>query len=94
MSAPLVSDLLLSEGLMLRLIFFEHLSDSAVLLLVEYLYPCQFIFNNNKIGHIDHGKTTLTAAITKYLANKGKPFRRKTSPKHVEIISYTLRTIE
>jgi elongation factor Tu len=34
-------------------------------------YP-QFIFNNNKIGHIDHGKTTLTAAITKYLANKGK----------------------
>ena len=32
----------------------------------------QFIFNNNKIGHIDHGKTTLTAAITKYLAAKGK----------------------
>jgi len=30
-----------------------------------------FIFNNNKIGHIDHGKTTLTAAITKYLAQKG-----------------------
>lgn len=24
------------------------------------------------IGHIDHGKTTLTAAITKYLADKGK----------------------
>lgn len=24
------------------------------------------------IGHIDHGKTTLTAAITKYLAEKGK----------------------
>ena len=23
------------------------------------------------IGHIDHGKTTLTAAITKYLALKG-----------------------
>jgi elongation factor Tu len=32
------------------------------------------IFNNNKIGHIDHGKTTLTAAITKYLANKGTHF--------------------
>ena len=25
-----------------------------------------------KPGHIDHGKTTLTAAITKYLAEKGK----------------------
>lgn len=24
------------------------------------------------LGHIDHGKTTLTAAITKYLADKGK----------------------
>lgn len=24
------------------------------------------------IGHIDHGKTTLTAAITKHLADKGK----------------------
>lgn len=24
------------------------------------------------IGHIDHGKTTLTSAITKYLANKSK----------------------
>jgi elongation factor Tu len=34
--------------------------------------PYQFIFNNNIIGHIDHGKTTLTAAITKYLAQKGK----------------------
>jgi len=35
-------------------------------------------FNRNKthvnigtIGHVDHGKTTLTAAITKYLAKKG-----------------------
>ena len=27
--------------------------------------------NNYKIGHIDHGKTTLTAAITKHLADKG-----------------------
>ena len=32
----------------------------------------ELIFNNNKIGHIDHGKTTLTAAITKYLANRGQ----------------------
>ena len=37
------------------------------------------VFNRNKphcnigtIGHIDHGKTTLTAAITKYLAMQGK----------------------
>ena len=35
-------------------------------------------FNRNKphlnigtIGHVDHGKTTLTAAITKVLAEKG-----------------------
>jgi len=27
--------------------------------------------NVGTIGHVDHGKTTLTAAITKYLANKG-----------------------
>ena len=27
--------------------------------------------NIGTIGHIDHGKTTLTAAITKYLADKG-----------------------
>ena len=27
---------------------------------------------NYKLGHIDHGKTTLTAAITKYLSEKGK----------------------
>ncbi len=27
--------------------------------------------NIGTIGHIDHGKTTLTAAITKYLALKG-----------------------
>lgn len=30
------------------------------------------ILNINIIGHIDHGKTTLTAAITKYLSSKGK----------------------
>jgi elongation factor Tu len=27
--------------------------------------------NVGTIGHIDHGKTTLTAAITKHLADKG-----------------------
>lgn len=27
--------------------------------------------NVGTIGHIDHGKTTLTAAITKYLSEKG-----------------------
>lgn len=27
--------------------------------------------NVGTIGHIDHGKTTLTAAISKYLADKG-----------------------
>lgn len=26
----------------------------------------------NVLGHIDHGKTTLTAAISKYLADKGR----------------------
>jgi len=28
-------------------------------------------FNVGTIGHVDHGKTTLTAAITKYLSDKG-----------------------
>ena len=28
--------------------------------------------NIGTIGHVDHGKTTLTAAITKYLASKGQ----------------------
>ncbi|MGB8931295.1 MAG: GTP-binding protein, partial [Anaeromyxobacteraceae bacterium] len=27
--------------------------------------------NVGTIGHVDHGKTTLTAAITKYSASKG-----------------------
>ncbi|MDZ7370533.1 MAG: GTP-binding protein, partial [candidate division KSB1 bacterium] len=27
--------------------------------------------NIGTIGHVDHGKTTLTAAITMYLANRG-----------------------
>ncbi|MBO2519170.1 MAG: elongation factor Tu, partial [Firmicutes bacterium] len=28
--------------------------------------------NVGTIGHVDHGKTTLTAAITAYLAHQGK----------------------
>jgi elongation factor Tu len=28
--------------------------------------------NVGTIGHIDHGKTTLTSAITKYLSDKSK----------------------
>ena len=33
--------------------------------------------NVGTIGHVDHGKTTTTAAITVYLANKGKAQARK-----------------
>ena len=29
--------------------------------------------NIGTIGHVDHGKTTLTAAITKTLAARGQP---------------------
>jgi len=40
--------------------------------------------NIGTIGHVDHGKTTLTAAITKVLAEKGlsevKSFDRSTTP--------------
>lgn len=32
--------------------------------------------NIGTIGHVDHGKTTLTAAITRYLAKKGKAKQR------------------
>ena len=28
--------------------------------------------NVGTIGHVDHGKTTLTSAITKYLSEKGQ----------------------
>ena len=28
--------------------------------------------NVGTIGHVDHGKTTLTAAVTKHLADKGR----------------------
>ena len=33
--------------------------------------------NIGTIGHVDHGKTTLTAAITKYLGQKGYAQVRK-----------------
>src|SRR5690554_459486 len=33
--------------------------------------------NVGTIGHVDHGKTTLTAAITAYLAHQGKAERRE-----------------
>ena len=35
---------------------------------IPYLLKYELIINT---GHIDHGKTTLTAAITKYLSGKG-----------------------
>jgi len=34
--------------------------------------------NVGTIGHIDHGKTTLTAAITKVLSKQGDPFSPRT----------------
>ena len=36
--------------------------------------------NIGTIGHIDHGKTTLTAAITKFLAMQGGACLLYTSP--------------
>ena len=36
--------------------------------------------NIGTIGHVDHGKTTLTAAITKVLASKGTASFARTSP--------------
>ena len=32
--------------------------------------------NIGTIGHVDHGKTTLTSSITMYLANKGMAEKR------------------
>ncbi len=34
--------------------------------------------NIGTIGHVDHGKTTLTAAITTVLGKKGLPIRKIT----------------
>ena len=36
--------------------------------------------NIGTIGHVDHGKTTLTAAITKWLALQGKADLKITAP--------------
>ena len=36
--------------------------------------------NIGTIGHVDHGKTTLTAAITKVLAEEGLPSNMKPKP--------------
>ena len=36
--------------------------------------------NIGTIGHVDHGKTTLTAAITKVLALEARPSIRLTTP--------------
>lgn len=33
-------------------------------------------FNIGTIGHVDHGKSTLTAAITKVLSKKGRRFSK------------------
>jgi elongation factor Tu len=37
--------------------------------------------NIGTIGHVDHGKTTLTAAITRYLAKSGFANRRSSGRK-------------
>ena len=46
--------------------------------------------NIGTIGHVDHGKTTLTAAITTVLAKKGlsevKSFDKKPVPAHLQTI--------
>ena len=38
--------------------------------------------NIGTIGHVDHGKTTLTAAITKYLSLKGQAQRKRYYHQH------------
>jgi len=42
---------------------------------INHQTSLSFLFSilniNYNLGHIDHGKTTLTAAISKYLADKG-----------------------
>ena len=38
---------------------------------VNHLYLLFLLNINYNLGHIDHGKTTLTAAISKYLSDKG-----------------------
>jgi elongation factor Tu len=54
--------------------------------------------NIGTIGHVDHGKTTLTAAITKVLATRSLPTRTRslilaTSIKHRKRESVVSRSI-
>jgi len=58
---------------------FGRVYNSQQNALLRMIPSCSFVkYERNKphlnvgtIGHIDHGKTTLTAAITKYLSDKG-----------------------
>ena len=46
-------------------------SDLNMLMAKERFERTKTHVNIGTIGHVDHGKTTLTAAITKVLADKG-----------------------
>ena len=48
--------------------------------------------NIGTIGHVDHGKTTLTAAITNHLAKNGSTVRRKRSSAVLQSTLHTLNT--
>jgi elongation factor Tu len=43
-----------------------------LLLCIKRFLQLSIEFNNIYVGHVDHGKTTLTSAITKVLAEQGK----------------------
>ncbi|XP_011498492.1 PREDICTED: elongation factor Tu, mitochondrial-like [Ceratosolen solmsi marchali] len=65
--------------LRLRKLYFMHKCiNSLQRLSVNYVNHCFYsqeikdVCNVGTIGHVDHGKTTLTAAITKYLSDKYK----------------------
>ena len=47
--------------------------------------------NIGTIGHIDHGKTTLTAAITKYLAFFGDAEYMEVEDRVIEWVKLTLK---
>ena len=51
--------------------------------------------NIGTIGHVDHGKTTLTAAITKVLAKKALPSSKITPilTRHRKNVNVVLRSI-
>ena len=57
----------LSAGLQ---IFFAKLQE-VLLMAKEHYERTKPHVNIGTIGHVDHGKTTLTAAITKVLSEKG-----------------------